>query len=156
LVKILGERVIVRAKIFTIGGLSAHADQSALLDWLSHFENPKMRVYVVHGEESVSEEFAKLIRQKFGFESSVPAIGDRITPTALERPAVFPEAGEPRWRGYVAKLLRKTEEIRNVLEDSGSQVAPHEMQRLEEELISAEAHLDEALQSVEKSPRVET
>jgi metallo-beta-lactamase family protein len=159
LVKILGERVIVRAKVFTIGGLSAHADQNALFDWLGHFENRRMRVYVVHGEESVSEEFAKLIRQKFGFETHVPAIGDRITPTALERPAVYPKAGaaeEPTWREYVAKLLQKAEEIRRVLEDAGKPVSPHMIQRLEDELISAEAHLDEALQSVEKADHIET
>ena len=79
MVRILGERVIVRAKVFTIGGLSAHADQNGLLEWISHFKNPKMRVYVIHGEQSVSDEFAKIVRQKFGFDAQVPSIGDRIT-----------------------------------------------------------------------------
>jgi len=155
LVKILGERVIVRAKTVTIGGLSAHADQTALLDWLSHFGNRKMRVYVVHGEGSVSEEFAKLIRQKFGFDARVPAIGDRITPTALESSAVSPETGEPGWRGYLAGLLRKAEEIRTFLEDAGEPPPPHIVQRLEDELISAEAHLDEALRNAGKASAVE-
>jgi metallo-beta-lactamase family protein len=151
LVKILGERVIVRAKIFTIGGLSAHADQTALLDWLSHFENQKMRVFVVHGEESVSEEFAKLIRRKFGFEARVPAIGDRITPTSIERPAVSPETGEAKWPNRLAELLKKIEEIRAFLQDAGKPPAPHVVQRLEDELASAEAHLDEALRNAGKA-----
>ena len=52
-VKIFRENVAVRAKIFTIGGFSAHADQGDLLEWISHFEsNPK--VFVVHGEATAS------------------------------------------------------------------------------------------------------
>lgn len=144
LVKILGERVIVRARIFTIGGLSAHADQTALLDWLGNFQNRNMRVFVVHGEESISEEFAGLIRTRFGFEARVPSIGDRITPTGIEF-AAAPPAGEPKWRRYLTTLVRKTDEIRNILDVPGRPVPAHMVQKLEEELVSAQAHIDEVL-----------
>jgi metallo-beta-lactamase family protein len=41
-VKLFGEMVSVKAKVFTIGGFSAHADQNDLLEWAGHFEsNPK-------------------------------------------------------------------------------------------------------------------
>ena len=60
-VKLYGEKIVVRAKVFTIGGFSAHADQGLLLDWLSHFQNAKMQVYVIHGEPNVSETFAALV-----------------------------------------------------------------------------------------------
>ena len=36
----LGEPYGVRARVFTIGGLSAHADQAALLGWLARFGQP--------------------------------------------------------------------------------------------------------------------
>jgi metallo-beta-lactamase family protein len=149
MVKILGERVIVRAKVFTIGGLSAHADRNTLLEWVSHFKNPKMRVYVIHGEQSVSEEFAALLKQKFGFNTRVPAIGDRITATAFEQAGVAAEIekGEPGWREYIARVTQKAEALRAVLENPALELPPHVLQRIEDEMISAQTHLDEALQS---------
>ena len=50
LVRLFGERYPVRAKVFTIGGLSAHADRAALLDWLGGFRRPPSRTWIVHGE----------------------------------------------------------------------------------------------------------
>ena len=43
------ERLPVRAHIETLSGLSAHADQSELLHWLSHIPTPR-RVALHHGE----------------------------------------------------------------------------------------------------------
>lgn len=151
LVKILGERVVVRAKIFTIGGLSAHADQTALLDWLSNIKNPKARIYVIHGEQSISEEFARIVRAKFGFETRVPAMGDRIVPTSIDPLPALAEPGEPAWRANLALLLRKAAEIRSALESPTRPLPPHVIQRIEEELLSAEAHLGEALQNISKN-----
>lgn len=44
-----GEPIKVAASIHTIGGLSAHADQKELVDWLEHFRS-KPPVMLVHGE----------------------------------------------------------------------------------------------------------
>ena len=49
-VRLFGESFPVRAKVFTIGGLSAHADRSALLGWLAAFRRPPGKTWVVHGE----------------------------------------------------------------------------------------------------------
>jgi metallo-beta-lactamase family protein len=70
-VRVLGEDIVVRARIYTIGGFSAHADQKELLDWLSAFSN-KPEVFIVHGEEPVSLEFAEVVKQKLGFTAHVP------------------------------------------------------------------------------------
>ena len=49
-VRLFGDEYPVRAKVFTIGGLSAHADRSALLAWIGHFRRPRRNTWVVHGE----------------------------------------------------------------------------------------------------------
>jgi metallo-beta-lactamase family protein len=78
-VRIFGIRIPVRAEIYTIGGLSAHADQEGLIDWLSRFERPPRATYVVHGEADVSEEFANVVRDRLKWrEVRVPQRGTSV------------------------------------------------------------------------------
>jgi len=80
LVRIFGEPVPVRARIFTVGGLSAHADQAALLDWLGGFRKPPGSCYVVHGEAGASANFAKAIQDRLAWsEVHLPMPGEFIT-----------------------------------------------------------------------------
>jgi metallo-beta-lactamase family protein len=74
-VYILGEKVAVRSRVFTIGGFSAHADQKELLEWLGLFRN-KPEVFIVHGEEAATLEFERLVKEKLGFTTHVPALGE--------------------------------------------------------------------------------
>ncbi|MGA9081467.1 MAG: MBL fold metallo-hydrolase, partial [Pseudolabrys sp.] len=55
-VNIFGEQVPVRARIYTINGFSAHADQTELLAW--HKQTGAERTFLVHGEEDVMRSFA--------------------------------------------------------------------------------------------------
>ena len=71
-VRILGEELSVKAKVYTIGGFSAHAGQTQLLDWVSHFRNPDMQVYLVHGEHSGQKVLAELIRERFNLTVHIP------------------------------------------------------------------------------------
>lgn len=74
-VRIFGIPVPVRARIYTIGGLSAHADQGALLGWLSHFKPAPQRTFVVHGEPMAAEAFAAAIHDKLGWSGvDLPAL----------------------------------------------------------------------------------
>jgi metallo-beta-lactamase family protein len=76
-VKIFRENVAVKAKVFTIGGFSAHADQNDLLEWTGHFES-KPRVFVVHGEASASEELARKLEERYGLETHIPRWKERL------------------------------------------------------------------------------
>ena len=65
-VKIFGEEIACVAHIHTLGGLSAHADQKILLNWLESVAPCKPGVFVVHGEEQSSAAFAKKIKSDLG------------------------------------------------------------------------------------------
>ena len=78
-IRILGEEVVVRAKIFTINGFSAHAGQNQILDWLSNFTNKAMSIFLVHGEPKAQNTLAALIKEKFGFEIFIPEYLESVT-----------------------------------------------------------------------------
>ena len=69
--RLFGEEVLVKASIHTIGGLSAHADQAGLLDWLKGFKTPPKTVFVVHGEPESSSVFAESIRDELGWKNVI-------------------------------------------------------------------------------------
>ena len=71
-VKIMGEDIVVKAKVHTLGGFSAHADRDELYGWLEGFNKQPEKVFVVHGEESSSLEFAAFLKEKSSAEVYVP------------------------------------------------------------------------------------
>jgi metallo-beta-lactamase family protein len=79
-VRLFGEDYPVRAKVFTIGGLSAHADRSALLGWLAHFARPPRQTWVVHGETLPGHSLCDAIDQKPGWRAAVPVLGQSVEP----------------------------------------------------------------------------
>ena len=54
--RIFSDEIRVKAQIYTIGGFSAHADQTELLEWHSHTR--ASRTFLVHGDEEVMGKFA--------------------------------------------------------------------------------------------------
>lgn len=74
-VKLFGEQIEVSAHIETLKGISGHADMNGLLDWLSGFEGNVSHVFVVHGEDKVTEEFAATVTEKFGYKAFAPFSG---------------------------------------------------------------------------------
>jgi metallo-beta-lactamase family protein len=71
-VRLFGESFPVRAKVYTLGGLSAHADRSALLAWLRAFRRPPRQVFIVHGELETARLFAQSVRRELGWRPKVP------------------------------------------------------------------------------------
>ena len=77
-IKILGAEVKVEAKIHTLGALSAHADQSQLLDWASHFKAPKPKLYLVHGEKTAALSLQSCFSRR-AWPATIPKIGETIS-----------------------------------------------------------------------------
>jgi metallo-beta-lactamase family protein len=76
--KILGSEIRVAAKIHTLGALSAHADQSQLLQWASHFKTPKPRLFLIHGEKSAALSMQTCFNRT-GWNATIPKVGEKIT-----------------------------------------------------------------------------
>jgi metallo-beta-lactamase family protein len=77
-VRLFGEEYPVRARVFTIGGLSAHADRSALLAWLAHFKRPPQQTWVVHGEPLAANSLCEAINHKPGWRAAVAVSGRTV------------------------------------------------------------------------------
>ena len=74
-VRIHGDEYPVRARIHTVGGLSAHGDVDDLMRWLRNF-NSDPAVHVVHGESESKQAFRDSVVEQLGLRADVPNRGD--------------------------------------------------------------------------------
>jgi metallo-beta-lactamase family protein len=70
-VRLMGEEIPVKAKVYTINGFSAHAGQRELISWQA--PSKAARTFLVHGDEGVMKTLAGLIT---GTEVVMPKRGD--------------------------------------------------------------------------------
>jgi metallo-beta-lactamase family protein len=84
-----GTRVPVRAEVITLGGFSAHADQTALVAWLGGFQRPP-RTWLVHGEPMASTALAERIRAARGWPEVAIAARGQVVPLTPLNPASHP------------------------------------------------------------------
>ncbi len=75
-VKILGEQIDVKSKIYDIKGFSGHADKNVLLDWVDNFKIKPKKVFIVHGEIESSTELSNEIKRRFRIDTAIPNLGD--------------------------------------------------------------------------------
>lgn len=82
-VKIMGEMIAVRAKVRTLGGLSAHAGRSALLEWAGAYAPPRgapwPRFVLTHGESGPREALAQGLRERTGATVLTPGFAEGMT-----------------------------------------------------------------------------
>ena len=76
-VRIHGQTIRNRARIHSVGGLSAHGDQDDLASWYRHFRN-KPPVCLVHGEREAQYELAGVLREA-GADVSLPEPGSTFS-----------------------------------------------------------------------------
>lgn len=76
-VNVLHQRIAVKARIHTLGGFSAHAGQSQLIDWASHFEHHP-ELYLVHGELEKMQALQSALRTRLNWIAMIPEPGEQI------------------------------------------------------------------------------
>lgn len=74
-VKLFGENIEVNARIVTLKGISGHADMNGLLNWLNGFTKKPQQVFVVHGEDTVTDRFAETIAETYHIPAFAPYSG---------------------------------------------------------------------------------
>jgi metallo-beta-lactamase family protein len=74
-----GVRVPVRAQIKSVDALSGHGDWQEILRWLSGFEKPPKKTFIVHGEKESSLAMQNHIHEQLGWESYIPEQGDCVS-----------------------------------------------------------------------------
>lgn len=68
-----GQRIDIRAKVHTLGGYSAHADQKDLLNFIGRMRSPPKQVRIVHGDDTAKRSLATLLTQRHpGLEVVIP------------------------------------------------------------------------------------
>jgi metallo-beta-lactamase family protein len=73
-VRLLGEDIVVKAQVHTLGGFSAHAGQTALVNWAGHCQT-RPPLYLVHGEPDKMQALQARIRNTHGWEAHMPTEG---------------------------------------------------------------------------------
>ncbi len=74
--RLFGETIDVRARIENLPGISGHADINQLTRWAGAFSRDTKRIFVVHGEDTVTEKFAAHIMEELGIDAYAPYSGD--------------------------------------------------------------------------------
>jgi len=80
LVQILGQSVAVRSRVEAIGGYSAHADQTGLLEFVARANEGRgiKKVFIVQGESDSALALAEKITEKISIPAMVPRVDEII------------------------------------------------------------------------------
>ena len=104
-VRLFGETITVNAHIEELAGVSGHADKKGLLNWVNHFEKKPERVFVVHVEDLVCEDFTKCLKEEYGYNAFAPYSGacfDLAANQMISEGVKIPVAPKELPRGHAA------------------------------------------------------
>jgi len=127
-VKIFGEDINVNAHIERIEGFSGHADQDGLFEWIGHIPKSVEKVFVMHGEEKVSELFANELKQR-GYNATVPSLFETFETCDLVAVPVPVQDGESVCGDELAVLVAQ---ISQRIQAAGENEALHMRDDLKE------------------------
>jgi len=76
-IRIYHEDIILKAKVYTINGFSAHADQNDLIDWMKSYKKLG-KVYLIHGEKDKQKIFKQVIKEKLNKKAHIVKQAEEI------------------------------------------------------------------------------
>lgn len=124
-VKLFGEEIEVRAKIMNLDGVSGHADREGLLTWVKNFDKNTKRVFIVHGEDKVCDEFAESVQRECGLQSFAPYSGtewdlatDECLNEGVAKLIVKGKINRKKTSSHYAKLLQAGDKLMTLIRSS--------------------------------------
>lgn len=73
-IKLFGKYFPVKAQIESLEGLSAHADQNELLNWLSKLDTCPQQIFIVHGEHDAAAALKHKLKEEYDWNSAIPKL----------------------------------------------------------------------------------
>ncbi len=117
-VKLFGETIDVEAHIALLHDISGHADQNGLLQWAESFEKKPKQFFIVHGNDNVCDQFARLVTEHTGSAARAPFSGAEYDLAAgcwVKEPAGILAEKKPvptkKAQGVFARLLAAGERL---------------------------------------------
>ncbi len=118
-VKLFGEEIAVKAHIYNFKGLSSHADREHLIAWAEMFQPGVKQVFVVHGEDSVTELFAGTLNER-GIPAHAPLyeeVYDLVADQKLAEGVVRQKKQTAGGAGAASPAYQRLAETGNMLRD---------------------------------------
>ena len=105
-VKLFGETVYVGAEICQMPGISGHADVNGLMTWIKSFSQKPAKVFVTHGDDEVTEIFARRLEEELGLDAMAPFMGQRLM-SVIRKSEGIPNKDLDRFTREVQSLCDK-------------------------------------------------
>jgi metallo-beta-lactamase family protein len=78
-IKFFGEYKQVKCQVRSISSLSAHADQTEMIDWLRNFKEAPKTLFLNHGEPHQTDALRVKINFELGWEAKTPKMNESYT-----------------------------------------------------------------------------
>ena len=138
-VKLFGEKVRVEAKIINLPGISGHGDKNHLTDWVRQIEKKPERIFVVHGEDTVTDNFAAHLTEEIGIPAIAPYSGDsydlvqNVCIAQGDRKRVIKKTVSQTPKAPLARLLAAAQRLLEIAKSSG-ELANKDQKKFAEQL----------------------
>lgn len=113
-VKLFGDEVVVNAKIYSLQGLSGHADRQGLINWLGDFVKKPSDVFLVHGEKEAEESLKKALTEK-SYNARIMQVGDVVY--INEKPKDKVQGSNSKIKDDIIRLLDSIDNIEDMNKD---------------------------------------
>ena len=147
-VRIYGETIEIRAEIELLGGVSGHADQAGLLNWLDMFEKKPSYVFVNHGDHEACLALEEKIRNEKKISCLAPYSGSSFDLIHGE----WIRLTEPVFRSKEKEMNRK-QQAKTYKEKEAYQEAMEAAEELLNKVKGMEGHANHELRQLVRQIR---